>query len=177
MDGLKRALWKILDTTAWKWGPGCPSQQIALGASVTTWSGAGCRVGAQGQLPYCQRTHLLRDQFLPSSCPVGPEQLQDLPRAWGQGREGTVPRSPGDRPWGNDTTPTAAGPPPRSRRPYFSPALAEKPPATVQPIRCSCSLCPWAHMVILGRLRSHLLPAMGAQMAWDTLAVSVFRWL
>lgn len=51
------------------------------------------------------------------------------------------------------------------------------------PARAWCSRprqstpCSWAHVAILGRLRSHLLQALGAQMAGRRLPLSVLRWI
>lgn len=59
------------------------------------------------------------------------------------------------------------------------PAVAARPPSGPRRAWCSLpfarSLCSWAHVLVLGQLRSRFLRAVGAQMAWDRLAVTTFR--
>ena len=113
--------------------------------------------------------------------------LQDLPRACVQHSgcvrtdEKQLSLGTGHPPQGNDAVPRAVGPPPRRHRPRVSPPSAEKEPPTAPAQRgvlvpFALSLCSWAHVVILGQLRSRLLQATGTQMAWDTLMVSASRW-
>lgn len=113
--------------------------------------------------PYCAKSPTYGgDHVLPSPSPCGGQK-----QAAGSARScwPTGLRESGDRkpPSGTQETARVAGPPPSG------------PSRAGAPIRFARSLRSWAHVLILGRLRSRFRQAAGAQMAWDRLAVTTFR--
>lgn len=112
--------------------------------------------------PYCAKSPTYGgDHVLPSPSPVeARSRLQGLPGTGLQDsrRVGTGSRPQGDR-----------------RQPAWQALRPAVPAGPGAPIRFARSLRSWAHVLILGRLRSRFRQAAGAQMAWDRLAVTTFR--
>lgn len=102
-----------------------------------------------------------------------------------QGWKGSAPQSSGAAQRDTERTYRVYRTSSRKHRPrVFEPPPQRggaKPPAVPARARCcrSCHSvpCSQAHVVILGRLRSHLLQALGAQMAGRRLPLFVLRWI
>lgn len=128
--------------------------------------------GARSVTQYCAKSPTgSKTRLFPAPALWGQKQLQEGPgpayRSAGAGGE--------DGPREHRTQHPRQQAPPSITGPGALPA-GQGRSQQLQPSPAPCSVGSWAHVVI-GRLRSRFLQAMRAQMAWDRLAVSVFRWL
>lgn len=112
--------------------------------------------------PYCAKSPTYgRDHVLPSPSPV---EARSSCRV----RQELAYRTPGV--WGQDVTHRET----RSILQWQT-LLPAVPAGPAAPIPFARPLWSWAHVLILGELRSRFLQAVGAQMAWDRLAVTTLR--
>lgn len=154
---------KTSGMTAWKQGLGISFRNVLSSTGPRLGMEQGAEWGPMIRVtPYCAKSPTYGgDHVLPSPSPCGGQkQAAGSARSWPTGLRESGDRKP---PSGTQETARVAGPPPSG------------PSRAGAPIRFARSLRSWAHVLILGRLRSRFRQAAGAQMAWDRLAVTTFR--